>query len=578
MSRYLQYFLIIVTAYYVFSSCANITPPTGGPRDSIAPIRILSIPIDKSTDYKGKTITMEFDERIQTKNLKDQLIITPLTDSEYEYTLKKNIFKLTFEEPFQDSTTFTLNFRESLQDITEGNPTKDNKFTFSTGSFIDSMSITGYVKELMTYDTLASVVIGLYRAQDTITIFDGSPYYFTELDEDGSYLIENIKNGKYLLYAFLDENKNLELETNNESYGFSKDTILLDTGIYTHNIDLINLDLSEFKIMTALPSGQYFDINLNKYILDYTINPINNSHTFFTNRAKENKSIRFYNNFENIDSLQISFTAIDSINTELTDTLYIKFSESKRKKEEFSAKIYPATNTAIELNQDFKIEFNKPIISTNIDSIFIQYDTTRILQIHDSIFIWNKLKDELIFKVEIDKSKVDTIINRNTRLNQIKKDSVQASNEQPQVKRQISNDKKIEGPKLNKGLQLYFGIGSFYSADQDTSKTLTYNYKFIVPEENGIQEINIETEYESFVLQLVTEKFELIKEIKNEKAIVFKNLKPGNYKIRVLIDENNDGKWSPGNMKKQIEPEPVYIYPESLVVRADWRTSLNITF
>ena len=238
MTKYFLYLLSFLLFYQLLSSCANVTPPTGGPRDTIPPIRIATIPQDKITNYKGKTITLEFDERLKTDKIKEQLIITPLNESKYEHTIKKNILKLIFDDSFQDSTTHTLNFRESVQDITEGNPTKDNKFTFSTGSFIDSMSITGYVKDLLTYDTLENIVVGLYRAEDTITIFNGSPYYFTELEEDGTYFIENIKNGKYLLYAFLDANKNLALETNTETYAFAKDTILLDTGLLHRNLIL----------------------------------------------------------------------------------------------------------------------------------------------------------------------------------------------------------------------------------------------------------------------------------------------------------------------------------------------------
>jgi hypothetical protein len=69
------------------------------------------------------------------------------------------------------------------------------------------MSIEGYVKDLLTYDTLEKVIVGLYRINDTINIFNGSPYYFTEVNDEGYYLIENIKNGNYLLYAFKDDNK-----------------------------------------------------------------------------------------------------------------------------------------------------------------------------------------------------------------------------------------------------------------------------------------------------------------------------------------------------------------------------------
>ena len=578
MIKYFLYLIFLFTSYQLFTSCANVTQPTGGPRDTIAPIRLVTIPENKSINYKGKSIIMEYDERIKVAKIKDQLIITPLIESDYEYTVNKNTIKLTFEEPFQDSITYTLNFRESIQDITESNPTTDNKFTFSTGSFIDSMSIEGYVKELLTYDTLQNIVVGLYRAEDTITIFNGSPYYFTELDEDGKYLIENIKNGSYMLYAFLDENKNLSLETNKEAYGFVKDTILLDSGLVKKNIDLIRLDLTEFKLMTVLPSGKYFNANFNKYIIDYNITPINTKHQIYTNLTKENRSIRFYNNFTDIDSLQVSFTAIDSIESEIIDTVFVKFSESKRKTEEFDITIYPEKNTSIETLLEYTIEFNKPILTVNSDSIFIRFDTTKIVDIHDSIFEWNKQRDLLSFQIKIDKSKADTILSRKTKLNQLKKDSVKAVEKEIQVKKQISKKKKDNLPKINSGLQLYFGHGSFFSVDQDTSSSIGYNYKFIIPEDNGIQEINIQTQYENFTIQLLKENFEIEKEIINQKSILIKNIKPGQYKIRVLIDANNDGKWSPGNMLKQIEPEPVYIYPDALIIRADWQTSLDLTF
>lgn len=578
MIKYLLYLFSLITFYQLFTSCANVTPPSGGPRDTIAPIIVKTIPKNKSINYTGKSIIMEYDERIKTAKIKDQLIITPLIESDYEYTINKNIIKLLFEETFQDSITYTLNFRESIQDITEGNPTKDNKFTFSTGSFIDSMSIEGYVKELLTYDTIKNIVIGLYKAEDTITIFNGSPYYFTELDDEGKYLIENIKNGKYLLFAFLDENKNLTLETNSEAYGFVQDTILLDSGIVSKNIDLIRLDLTEFKLMTALPSGKYFDINFNKYITQYNIHTIQSEHKLYTNLAKENKSIRFYNNFNDIDSLQVYFSVFDSLETKITDTLYVRFVESRRKKMDFNIKIYPEKDASIEKLLVVKVEFNKPILTVNSDSIYIQYDTTIIANIHDSIFEWNKQRDFFSFKIDIDKSKADTILNRRMKRNQLIKDSVKTVEKEAQVKKQISKSKKEDIQRINSGLQLYFGQGSFYSADLDTSRTMKYNYKFIIPEYNGIQELNIQTEYENFTLQLLKENFEIVNEIKNKKSILLKNIKPGKYKIRVLIDANNDGKWSPGNMLKQIEPEPVYMYPDLIIIRADWRTTLDLTF
>ena len=578
MIKIFLYVLLFFSAFKLFISCAQISPPTGGPRDTIPPIRLSEIPINKSTNFKGRTITMEYNERIKVDKIKEQLIITPLIEFDYEFFIKKNTFKITFEESFQDSVTYTLNFRESIQDITENNPTKDNKFTFSTGNFIDSMSIEGYVKDHLTYDTLENILVGIYKAEDTITIKNGSPYYFTEINEDGFYRIENIKNGKYLLYAFIDENKNLKLETNKEAYGFIRDTLNLDSGNYIQNLDVIHLDLTEFKMNSTVLSGKNFDINFNKYIVDYTIKPIDTTYTTYTSLAKENKSVRFYNSFQGIDSIPVSFTAIDSISTQISDTVYIKFSDSKRKQDDLSIKILPLNNTPIDQLLKVEIAFNKPITKINMDSVFIQYDTTKILTIPDTVFHWNKHKDKLNFTVTIDKSLADTVINRSKRMAQQLRDSLANNEDENPVKKQMTKDKKETSKKINKGLQLYVGAGTFTSVENDTSVTVTSNYKFIVPEENGSQIINITTSYQNFTVQLLTEKFELYREISNTQNIEFNNIPPGKYKIRVFIDANNDGKWSPGNMNERIEPEPVYIYPKVLVIRADWKTTLDLTF
>ena len=579
------FFLItgIVIFYYMIMSCASPQALTGGPKDSIPPIMINSIPFNKSTNFKGNTIVLEYNERIQVKKIKEQLIITPRIDFKYDYFIKKNILKITFDGEFKDSTTYTLNFRESIQDITEGNPTKDNKFTFSTGNFIDSLSVSGIVKKLLTNDTLENILVGLYRVDDTVTIFNGSPYYFTETDEDGQYLIENIKNGRYFLYAFNDANKNLKLETKDEAYGFIKDTLLLDTANLSFDIYLINLDLNPFKINSATTSGKYFDVNFNKYITDFSLFPIDFNKQLYANRAKENKSIRFYNTFENeIDSIGVSITAYDSLNTEISDTVFVKFIYSKRKTEPFKFEVKPPDKSEIEPDIEVLINFNKPVIAYNTDSLFFRYDNTLVTPVPDSIFHFNKYYDELSFSASIDKVLIDTLKAKASRLLQHRKDSiakVKTGQENMLPKKQQAADKKKEKKSIQpKGLQLYVGSGAFYSADKDTSEAKAVGYRFLKPEDFGTQEMTIDTDYKSFIVQLVTKDFTIFREVKNEKSFVFKNIPPGEYKIRVLIDANNDGKWHPGNMLEFIEPEPVYIYPQTLIIRADWRTSLNLTF
>jgi hypothetical protein len=57
-------------------------------------------------------------------------------------------------------------------------------------------------------------------------------------------------------------------------------------------------------------------------------------------------------------------------------------------------------------------------------------------------------------------------------------------------------------------------------------------------------------------------------------------LPPGDFQLKVLEDENNNGKWDTGkfgygNQNKQ--PEKVWMLPNKLNIRADWDNELNIT-
>jgi hypothetical protein len=119
MTRIISFCSLLFLGYLFVSSCASPSSPTGGPKDTIPPNLISSVPVNQSLNYEKRTFTLEFDERIKTEKLKEQLIITPLTESDYDYVVKKNTFKITFEDLFL-KTPHTLStsvkvFRISLK-------------------------------------------------------------------------------------------------------------------------------------------------------------------------------------------------------------------------------------------------------------------------------------------------------------------------------------------------------------------------------------------------------------------------------------------------------------------------------
>ncbi len=55
-----------------------------------------------------------------------------------------------------------------------------------------------------------------------------------------------------------------------------------------------------------------------------------------------------------------------------------------------------------------------------------------------------------------------------------------------------------------------------------------------------------------------------------------KLFKPGEYEIRILFDDNNNGKWDPGDYSKKTQPEKVIVLPQKLGIRADWDNERDI--
>lgn len=579
---YLFFFVLAVIS--ILPKCANVKPPTGGPRDTIPPVMLYSVPVNKTINYKGRSFYFEFNERIKLDKFKNQLIITPRIDSKFSVKQKKNSFTLSFDDNFEENTTYTFNFREGVQDLSEGNVTRDNKFVFSTGEFIDSLFITGTVTHLTTADTLDGILVGIYNVKDdTITIFNGSPYYFTETDKEGFYALENIIDGVYKIYAFNDDNKNLKLESKNEAYGFFPDTLYLSNSIENLDLSIYNLDIRDLKVQTALPSGQYFYINFNKYITTYKIYPIVKEIDLYSGFAKDHSSIKIYHTSNLKDSIEVGFQATDSIYNIIEDTVWVKFKESSRKPDKFELNLKPKAGP-VPLSFDITLNFSKPVSYVNKDSIFFQFDTTKINNLSfDSLYIWNDRKDIINLAVTLDKSLADTITAIRERYEKLKADSLvkkqsSKTKTRPVKKQMTSKNAKDKKPQINRGLQLYIGTGSFISIENDTLEATSVNYKFAEIENFGTISGEVITNYKSYFIQLVDLQNKLIVELYNIKNYHFKMVQPGKYKIRVLIDNNGNGVWDPGNMKKNQEPEEVLFFPKVISIRANWEMHQNLRF
>jgi uncharacterized protein (DUF2141 family) len=570
--------ILLYLILYLFS-CANQGSPSGGPRDTIPPTLISSLPTNKSLNYQERVFQFEFDERINADQLKTKLNITPLTENKFTVYIKKNILNIKFENPFEDSTTFTFNFADAVGDITEKNPVVNFTYAFSTGPIIDSIFVKGTVKDLYNNELQKEILIALYSIEDTLNLFTGKPRYFTKTDKEGNYQIENIKTGYYKIYAFEDKDNNLKNDPQKEKHGFKADSLNLFTSRDSINFVIQLIDASIPKFVRAKNTGQYFDVMYNKFISQYTLSKIDsNSQLNIPSNGlyKDNTIIRFYPDGSlstEVDSLQIKINAIDSLGNTLQDTVYLQFKESRRKPEKFDITIAPNNNSSITKSVNIKIDFSKPITKINIDSIILSYDTLKYETIPDSIIIWNNRRTQLNFNTAVEISYIPNEI-RLYNENQQKLDSIAKLS--PDTVTTLLPSMSTKHPIPKNQIILAFKKAAFISIDQDSTEFTERKYPFLKPEDTGKIGGLIETKYQSYFFQLVDKSYNVIFQLKDPKEFIFPNVKPGSYSFRVLIDKNNDGKWSSGNILKNIEPEPIwFFYEEHSSLKAGWEIDFS---
>ena len=90
--------------------------------------------------------------------------------------------------------------------------------------------------------------------------------------------------------------------------------------------------------------------------------------------------------------------------------------------------------------------------------------------------------------------------------------------------------------------------------------------------------INGLTEGVHYVLQFFTGE-EVIREEKFTEDIIlnWKRIYPGKRSIRMFVDENNNGKWDPGDYLSGIQPERMIYLPEELHIRSNWQITYDWT-
>lgn len=516
-------FLLLLPLFIL--NCARQTAPTGGPKDTIPPVLIRSNPANGATQVKETSLTLVFNEAVTIQNAKEQIIIIPTIEKEYEITAKKNQVNIKLNTNLKDSTTYSLTFRDAIVDITEKNKPANLKLAFSTGNYIDSIRLSGTTTDLLLNKELKDVTIALYQS-DTFNIFKHKPIYITQSNEKGKFSLTNLKNGLYYVYAFTDKNRNLITDPKTESYAFLKQQLNLNKNIDTINLQLIRLDTRPLKLTSARPYNTYFNIKTTKQLTTYTLkaNGKQLQHCF----GEDNSIIKIYKTFED-DSIQVHLTGMDSAQNKIDTTVFAKFNDRKSTPEKFTVATQQTTLSLTKATLETTLTYTKPIAHINFDSIFFNVDSLNTITF------------------EPNDCTIDTINKSITLIKKIDKQLLERDPEQKRTSKTVEN-------------QLYFGTGALISIENDSSKAQTENLRLLTPETTGVIIVTAQTTYPNYVVQLKDKTFKTIRSATNTKTIKWEDIPPADYQIIMIIDEDANGKWSPGNKLINIEPEKIIYY------------------
>src|SRR5476651_1299450 len=162
--------------------CAVPQKPSGGPKDVTPPKLLKATPANQTHNFNSQTIQLDFDEYFKLASLQE-ITITPTQEKQPEYKIKQKSLLITFRDTLQKNTTYVINFGKAIQDLHEGNVLKNFTYVFSTGTHIDSLSISGKVINTQTQEREKDVTVMLFTPrQDSLRFGKKTPTVYTTTD------------------------------------------------------------------------------------------------------------------------------------------------------------------------------------------------------------------------------------------------------------------------------------------------------------------------------------------------------------------------------------------------------------
>ncbi len=506
---------IVIGSALFAVGCAQVRGLNGGAKD-VTPPKLLAQSIDSfATNVATNTLVLNFDEFVQA-GAANEVIISPSLKQPATLICNKRLAMLSWNDTLKANTTYTVEFGNAISDITEGNKASLN-FVFSTGSTLDSASISGAVYDAQKGGVPEKAVVILYS--DSLL---GEVAYAKKVNDKGQFIFNYLPKANFHAAAFSDLNEN-RIWDENEVGDF------MEQPISTEQIYPLNLRFSPKKVEKITEEmfktdsvGSGFIVGAYGMIERIRLAPttasvpfrygsLNNSDTlFFALGGRE--GLTRSNNFEGVTY---------SFNQQPADTLSVFVAKlPKLKKFKFSGAIQQNPKSLILVKAPAYVVLKRSACQVTVQGI---QATGTIAE----------TSSPLHFAIQVD-----------------------------------ANASELIG----KG-SIRILPGAWETAYGTTNDTLQTNFEFASPEKLGNLELSIplieDKSFKKFV-ELRNEKGTVVRKVDYAETLVFTGIQPGKYTVRLVHDVNRNGQWDIADLQKKIRSEPVSVFSNPIEVRANW--------
>ncbi|MCX6224084.1 MAG: Ig-like domain-containing protein, partial [Bacteroidia bacterium] len=593
--------------FFLLSSCAQQGNITGGPKDEKPPEVVSSKPSNFTTQFKSVNIEITFNEFFSLKDIAKQLVVSPPMVKKPEFFIKGKTLKISLKDTLQPDRTYALNFGDALIDLNEGNPIKNFSYVFSTGSTIDSLQAGGRVLQASDNKPAEDILVMLFSGNADSLPLKTIPLYISRTDKEGRFTLKNLAGGSYKIFALKDGNTNYRFDLPTEAVAFL-DSLITPTVVA--NPDTVSVKMAKDSLSPvrdtanlrkdsaglakdssdSLPEKPKFLFKPDSIKLHLFTEAKPNQYLTGTDRLRpEQFRLKFNNKPDSLgfefmglptDSVAVSLewlgdpdtldfwvlnkamAARDSITAILVYTAYDSLERPYAKidtvKLRYRSVQKPATAQKNEFTVLASVEKNKMLeygqrLTLTTSLPYLHMDTSLIHLVSGKDSTARKVRFKMI---------PDTL-----------KGLVVNGLPICQVHPRIIN---LDGGfSADTSYRLTLLPGAFLGFAGQKNDTLDIRFKMKNKDQYGTLKIDLPDLKGPAIIQLIDSRSKIAAtRLQNGSGTaVFDLIVPGKYSVRLIFDDNRNGRWDTGRYTRHIQPEKVISFTKELNLKANWEVS-----